>query len=650
MPIRRITYLVVIALAVACRRTPERPPNVLLITLDTFRADRVGAATPNLAALARRSTLFTAAASPVPLTLPAHASLLSGALPLQHALHDNGAGSFPAGRETLATHFAARGYRTAAFVSSFVLDHRFGLDRGFETYDDEVARDATGAAASFDAERRGGETVDRALAWLRVTDARPSFLWVHLYDAHAPYAPPAPYPQTYDGEIAYVDAQVGRLLAAVDRAHTIIAVVGDHGEALGEHGEPTHGLLLYEPTLHVPMMIAAPNGAVRVVSEPLSTTELAPRIAGLAGVAFPQSEHPLYAETEYPRTFGWSALTSMRQGSMKLIDGPAPELYDLHTDPGEKVNLLTTSRRDYAALHASLTTLAATRVATAPATVDEETRRKLASLGYVAPAPSAPRASAPDPKTMAPLFRRFEEASARSDVAALEALVRDDPANPAFRATLARSLKKIGNFQRAVTLLREAVAAAPDDADAWYDLAAALEETGNAREAAIAIGEAARRDPKRPEVHNVRGVLLAEEGKLPDAEREFRTAIGTDPRNARAYNNLGNVLRAMGRLPDAADAYRKASELAPAYADPLNGLGTLLVQQNDGRAAIPYFDAALRIAPDFYEAELNRAIALQVSGDRVAARAALETLLRRLPPGTAYEAQRRAARSLISAL
>src|SRR5205085_4568654 len=209
------------ALGTACsRESPRTHYNVLLITLDTFRADRLGPKTPNLERLASRAVRFESASSPVPLTLPAHASILSATLPLHHGLRNNGGGSFPADRETLATLFHGAGYRTGAFVSSFVLDHRFGLDRGFDRYDDEVSRDP-GNASTYDAERRGGDTVDRALEWLKSGDSRPSFTRVRLYDAHAPYAPPNPYPQTYDGEIAYLEVQLRRPLGAVDPENTV---------------------------------------------------------------------------------------------------------------------------------------------------------------------------------------------------------------------------------------------------------------------------------------------------------------------------------------------------------------------------------------------------------------------------------------------
>jgi choline-sulfatase len=646
-----------------CHR--EQPKyNLLLITLDTFRADRVGALTPSIASLARDGVSFSNADSPVPLTLPAHSSLLSGVLPPHHGLRNNGAGMFPADRDTLATLLSSRGWRTGAFVSSFVLDRRFGLNRGFDVYDDEVLRDPAEGSANFEAERRGGDTVDRALSWLKQGDARPWFAWVHLYDAHAPYAPPPPYPQTYDGEIAYVDAQVARLLGAIDRKNTIVAIVGDHGEALGEHGELTHGLLLYEPTLHVPMIVAAPEVKPRAIAQPVSSVDLAPTLAALTGAAFAKvpdgrdlfagdAPHDIYAETEYPAQFGWSALASMRRGDTKVIRAPKSEVYDLRNDPGETMNVLDRERRAYRDAIARLDTIAAGAV-TARSTADAETRAKLASLGYVAPGgDGAP--SNRDPKEMTIAFRMFEHAtlalSTRHVVDAvriLEPLVRDDPRNAPFREKLAEAYKELGQTGRAIALYREAVALAPRSADAWYNLAAALQESGAAREAAIAIDEAAKRDPHRPEIHNVRGVALIEQGDAGGAEREFRAALQGDPRSARAYNNLGNALRAQNRIADAATAYRKASELAPFYPDPRNGLGVLLVQQSHPREALPYFDEALRIAPDFYEAQLNRAIAVFEIGDAAAARSELIALLARMPRNPSTERLRTAAQSLLA--
>ena len=352
-----------------------RPRHLLLVTLDTVRADHLGAygyaaaETPNLDHLAQAGLRFDQAMSPVPLTLPSHASLLTGRLPLEHGVRHNGARPLAAGTETLATRLTTCGFDTAAFVGAFVLDHRFGLNRGFGHYDDDIARDP-GRDLRLEAERPASEVVDRALAWLareEAAPARPQFLWLHLYDAHAPYTPPAPFAerhpdQPYDGEIAAVDAQLGRLLAAVRQrlgADVLVAVVADHGESLGDHGESTHGLLLYQPVLRVPLLLAGPGlPAGRTVATPVGLTDLAPTLAGLLGCAgevplgtgrdlsgyLRAGDEPpgadLYAETQYPTLFGWSPLTALRRGAFKYIAGPRPELYDLNQDRGEEHDLL----------------------------------------------------------------------------------------------------------------------------------------------------------------------------------------------------------------------------------------------------------------------------------------------------------------------
>ncbi|HEY2093508.1 MAG TPA: sulfatase-like hydrolase/transferase [Thermoanaerobaculia bacterium] len=659
-----LSALFLALLLTACAKRPTHP-NILLITLDTFRADRIGANTPNLQKLAGASVRFTNADSPVPLTLPAHCSILSGVLPLHHGVRNNGGNPFPPDRETLATLFAAAGYRTGAFVSSFVLDHRFGLQRGFDRYDDEIPRDATAEANTLEAERRGDVTVDRALAWLHETGSRPYFAWVHLYDAHAPYAPPPPYPQTYDGEIAFVDAQVGRLLAAIDRKNTIVLIVGDHGESLGEHGELTHGLLVYEATLHVPMLLAAPDAEGHEVRTPVSSIDIAPTLAQLAGlklnradgIALPLKGEPdakdLYAESQYPTTFGWSALSAIRRGASKLISNR--ELYDLGRDPNEKTNVLANDRRTFRALDTAMLEIGKSEAAASTqTTVDEETRRKLASLGYVAPSGAPSTGNHPDPVAMTPLFRQFEEATwalnggrPKEAIAAFTKLVAADSRNPVFRESLGRALRQTGDNEAAVRLYRESVAIAPNNADAWYNLAVALQDAGHRDEAGIAIREAIRRDDKRPETHNALGVALMSEGNAAGAEDEFRRAIALDQRNARAWNNLGNILRATNRLDDARAAYTQSSNLAPSYADPLNGAGVIDVQQDHPRDAILKFDAALRIAPNYYEAELNRGIALKMAGDDTGAADQLKRLLATLPAGPAWDQQRTAARSLL---
>ncbi|HET9316578.1 MAG TPA: sulfatase, partial [Vicinamibacteria bacterium] len=354
----------------ALARAP-RPLSVVLLTLDTTRADRLGCyghpggASPNLDALARRGVLFRQAYAHVPLTCPSHASLLTGRLPTGHGVRDNGGYVLAPGLPTLAERFAAAGHRTGAFVSAFVLDRRFGLARGFATYHDAVP--AGSAADQGDPSHRAvraEETIDRALRWLEQDPGRPFFLWVHLFDPHHPYEAPEPYrsrfgADPYLGEIAYTDAQVGRLLEAAGRRRALVAVMGDHGEGLGDHEEITHGYFVYSNTQRVPLLLALPgvlpegasvDGVVRGV-------DLAPTLLDLAGLpGLPEPDGvslrahvagrrgddagPAYVESYHPR-FWWGAqeVLGVRSGRWLFVEAPRPELYDVAADPAEKTNL-----------------------------------------------------------------------------------------------------------------------------------------------------------------------------------------------------------------------------------------------------------------------------------------------------------------------
>jgi arylsulfatase A-like enzyme/tetratricopeptide (TPR) repeat protein len=683
---------------VACSLRSARGYNLLLITLDTVRADRLGAygyaaaETPTLDALARAGVRFESASAVAPLTLPSHATLLSGLLPPQHGLRNNGAGAFPKAAPVLAAHLAAAGYRTGAFVGAFVLDHRFGLDRGFERYDDEIERDPM-APSGLAAERAGLETVDRAVAWLGAETGRPFFAWVHLYDAHAPYEPREPFRtrhagQPYDGEIAGVDDEVAHLLHFLDErglaSRTVVAVVGDHGESLGEHREPTHGLFVYEATLHVPWILRAPRVLrSRVVHEAVSLVDLAPTLAGLLEQPLPvEAGQPpigrdlsaglragkepastdIYAESQYPRTFGWAPLAALRRDGMKLVAAPRPELYDLAADPREEKNLAAGDARR-PALEARLATFVqgalATRYEAGPDTMDAAARERLASLGYAGgtATPSTTAARGRDPKDVVSLFREFEWANAalqrgrREEAESrLTGLVEQDPGNAVFRGRLAQVYREQGDMARAVPLYRQAAQDAPGDADARYNLGMALHEAGHSKEAVAALDEAIGLDPSRAEVHNARGVALLATARSDQALSAFDQAVVLDPRDARAHNNRGNVLRQMGRFDEAEEAYRRAAELAPRYADPLNGLGSLEVDRDRPREALPYFDQALARAPGFHEARLNRGIALEMAGDKAAAAAAYRAFLEAAKDDRALVEQKRIARGLLARL
>jgi len=682
---QRPTFLMALAAGLALlsgcspqEKTAPAASNLVLITLDTVRADHLGsygyaaARTPWLDRLAAEGVRFAQASAPVPLTLPSHSSMLSGLLPPHHGLRNNGAGSFPNGKETLATLLSGQGWRTGAFVGAFVLDRRFGLSRGFQTYDDEIER-APGATTALEAERPGREVMDRALSWLGQDTSKSFFLWIHLYDAHAPYSP------SYDGEIAEVDEQVGRLLQELERrglsGSTVVAVAADHGESLGEHGELTHGLLLYEPTLRVPLLVKAPGLAARVIETPVSLVDVGPTLAGLVGKTLPgtldgrdlsatlrEGKEPapadIYAETQYPAVFGWSPLSALRRRNLKYISSPKPELYNLERDPHESQNLQ--GAQEEVGFAARLAEIESGAVETQKLPADAETRSRLASLGYVGGGSTRPKTAertGRNPVEAVDLFQRFERAhnllgsgDPQAALSELEALVAADPENPVFRGKLAQAWKERGELDRAVPLYRQAAEDAPDDPEAWYNLATALQQAGRTGEAREALTTAMHLDPSRPEAHNTLGIVHLAEGKPDAARQEFELAAQLDPRNAHALNNLGNVLRSLRRPAEAEDAYRRALAAAPRYAEPLNGLGTLEVERDRPAAALSYFEQALRLAPRYHEVRLNRAIAYDMAGETAAAAAAYREFLAATGQDPQFSEQRRAAQQLLARL
>jgi arylsulfatase A-like enzyme/Tfp pilus assembly protein PilF len=672
------------------------PHDLVLVTLDTVRADRLGcyghagAATPNLDALAKRGVRFENAMTAAPLTAPSHATLLTGLYPSRHGVHANGLDRLPSGTFHLAEHLSARGYDTAAFVGAFVLDRRFGFGRGFATYDDDLGA-ASAATGALEAARTADVVIDRALQWLgKASPERPFFLWVHLWDAHAPYSPPEPFRtrhagHPYDGEIAFVDAQIGRLVAALESRSVpaVVAVTADHGEALEDHGERSHGLLLYEPTLRVPLIVAGGGlGAGATVDAPVSLVDLAPTLAGLIGRSVrtteamggvdgrdlsselrarePIAPTELFAETRYPSLFGWSPLAAVRYRAAKYIHGPRPELFDLEADPRESRNLATERRELAQRLGTRLASLQAQGAAASPIELDDDTRERLAALGYLssgAASTGAIRADGIDPKDRVAAFRAFEEARwaalagrHRDAAARLEPLVRAEPGNVAFRLQLAESSRRAGDLAGAERHYRALLDLDPDRAETWYHFGVALNDQGRHADAVDAFARAIELEPERAAAHNLLGIAYLALGRLEDARAAFETAIEKNPDDARAWNNLGNASRDLEQAAEAERAYRKAAALDPGYSDPLNGLGTLLVRERRAREALTLFDRALALRPDQIEVLLNRAIAHDVLGDRDAAIAGYRSFLEAAAGHDELAEQRRSATSLLERL
>ena len=655
--------------------------NLLLVTIDTLRADRTGGGlTPSLNRLAGRGARFLDARTPAPLTLPAHTSLMTGLLPPRHGVRMNGLHRLAAGTPTLATLLSRAGYHTAAFVGAYVLDPRFGLGAGFDTYDAEIPR-RDDIAGELEAERRGGVVADRAIAWLNAQQAdAPLFLWVHLYDPHAPYDPPAPWleraaGQPYDGEVAYADAQLGRLLDALTAraliGRTLVIVAGDHGESLGDHGEPTHGLLVYEKAVRVPLVFAGP-GVPRVDSrDGANLVDVVPTAARLLGLHPPPStdgrmlfnqhgnspEAESYFETEYPTTAGFAALHGIVAGRWKFIGGAEPaELYDLAADPGEQ--------NDLSASRASIAVAMAARV--------QGDHLACGGLGHHTAlrgsrrAPSCPRlrrldACRPDAGCRSPFAAVARRGLATipggarryGGQAARPVRPRDGPTGarlpglPIFQASYGRALEEAGRAREALGVYRAAVSRWSTNTSLLQGLATAARSAGLADEALKAEQAVLAIDPTDAAAENGIGLVLADRGRPIEARDAFRRAIALDPHVVSYWVNLGNACRAAGQPRDADDAYRRALALDDSSVDAMNGIAVLLVQSDHFAEAATWLERAVARSPGFYEAWLNLGIARQEQGNKAAAAEAYRRVLA-APAG--YHPERDAARKLLAGL
>src|SRR5262249_36848393 len=488
-----LVHLCAAALTIGCgvrnQRSPATRPNILLVTIDTLRADRVGArVAPTLDRLAASGVRFTSARTAAPLTLPAHTTLHTGLLPPEHGVRENG-GTLGASHPTIATLLKASGYQTAAFIGAFVLDRRFGLAQGFDTYDDQIPRDPQ-ATERLEAERPAGAVVDRALAWF-ATGTSPFFVWIHLYDPHAPYVPPPAFRgrtrTPYDDEVAYADSEFSRVLGALrgkgilDR--TLVVVAGDHGEGLGDHGERTHGMLVYDSTLRVPLVFAVPGRSSQTTDDAVSLSEVAPTILRAAGVTppaemrgrdllmvrqegrlTPDATYDLYAETEYPRVAGWTPLQALTDGRWKVIrGGAAAEVYDVRTDPREEHDVAASQASVATAMSARASAIHGAAAASAAKALSADAQERLRALGYVASgAASTASASAPNPARAIAAWNDFEEALSllasndRSAVDALRTLAAANAGAPVMQTTYARALRDAGRASDALAAYRAA--------------------------------------------------------------------------------------------------------------------------------------------------------------------------------------------------
>ena len=624
-------------------RVTTRPASVLLITVDTLRPDALGwvagrNATPVIDRLAGEAFRFPAAVAPVPLTHPSHSAILTGLWPRRLGLRDNGQ-VLPAGPATLAETLRGRGYATAAFVSGYPLDSAFGLDRGFGVYDDALFRSA---GPEGDLERPAAATAVAAAAWLR-SAPRPWMTWVHFYDPHYPYEPPAEDRRpgargAYDGEVASVDRAIGALLPAAETAPEDLLTVfaGDHGESLGEHGEGTHGFFVYDATVLVPLFVRFPGRVARGSSAlPARLVDVAPTILDLLGLPpLPGSDgislrpmlaggaassEPAYVETYQPwLSYGWSPLRAVRHRGFKLIDAPRPELYDLDADPKEERNVITAEPARAADLRRLLDQAAAQPAAAAAPVADADALARLRALGYTGSAAAAaepPARGLRDPRDGRELRDLLTEADGllrrgdhRAAVTRFDAVLARDPGN---RFAIQRSgvaLLGQGDLRAALPRLERAVELDPRQPEARSALAEALGRAGRHAAAVAQWQEAVRLQPGRAEAWASLGSALGRSGKPEEAVKALARAVELEPRNPRLLARLAFAEHGDGRLDAAARHLREAAEAsAPGEFRHSGALGLVLLLAGHQAEARVWLARSRPSEPEYEEA--RRALA-----------------------------------------
>jgi arylsulfatase A-like enzyme/Tfp pilus assembly protein PilF len=630
--------------------------NLLVVTLDTTRADRLGpygyasAETPTLDRLAREGVVFEHAVTSAPLTLPSHSTMFTGRVPPVHGVRDNGGFFLDPGQETLAERLDARGFQTSAFVAAYVLDSKWGLDQGFETYVDEFDLSKHKSISLGSIQRPANEVVDRALAWLEQHAGGRFFTWVHLYDPHAPYEAPEPYAsrhavRPYDAEIAFTDAQVGRLVGHLDDRglldRTIVMVIGDHGESLTEHGEGTHGFFIYEGVARVPFIVRAPYSTMRGtrIGEVVRSVDFMPTALELVGLP-PSTDGqgtslvPLmtgaardlgleaYAESLYPlHHFGWSDLRMLRDGRYKLIAAPRPELYDLQADPDESANLFESRRALGERMLGRLRELEAQWARGQPAKpaateIDPDARARLAALGYVGSfvttaAPDEDRTGLADPKDKIDVFNRLHTARDLSN---------DE-----------------GKFEEAVATVREVLAEDPTIINAWFMLGNLYVKENRQEEAIPCFQRVLALKPDYEMAIVNMANAYRHIGKEEEALVGYRRYLELDPRSAQVRYQTAQILIDRGELGEAAGMLRAALEIEPKMAASRNALGVIALRTGDPRAAEREIRAAIDERPDVRLAHFNLALLAEERGDLQTALAEYRREIELHP--TSYKAQ-----------
>jgi arylsulfatase A-like enzyme/tetratricopeptide (TPR) repeat protein len=678
----RLCLLALVCATLGCGNNPlkrDADLNVLLITIDTLRADALGAygnasvSTPAIDRLARGGVRFSRAHAHSVVTLPSHASILSGRYATGHTVRDNAGFRLPSNIETLATLLKARGYRTGAFVSAFPLDVRFGLARGFDVYDDKYGK-AADTIAFHMAERAGAETVRAARRWVDGDPAQPTagarwFAWVHLYEPHFPYSPPEPFASRYKtapylGEVSAADAALAPLLTPILDAdasgRTLVVLTGDHGESLGEHGEMTHGLFAYEATLHVPLIVYQPRlWTARAVDEPVRHVDILPTILDALGLPPPalsdgrslleiaatgrSSPAPSYFEAlSASLNRGWAPLYGVSRGSMKFIELPIPELYDLAADPAETRNLADSRPEDVRAMRSLLATVRAADRGASPAGESAETRARLRSLGYMtgSGARKTGFGEADDPKKLVDIDRRIDDVVTRYErgdlagaIAAAEEVARQRPDMPLSLTHLAFLYNEAGDHRSAVAAILRALDLNPAATDVAALAGAYLTEAGRARDAVARLAPYAADAQPDVDVLIAYGVALASSGRGQEALAAFDRARAVDPTNALPLVDAATVYLTVGDRSRAAAAFSEALQIDPNAARAHNGLAVIAAGRGAYDEAIAHWQRALSADPHDYQTLYNLGDVLVRAGRAGEARQYWERYVRNAPAG-----------------
>jgi arylsulfatase A-like enzyme/Flp pilus assembly protein TadD len=630
---RRLPFLLTALLLAISAFAADSSPNVVVITVDTLRADHLGCygykqiKTPNIDALAADGARFDHAYTPVPVTLPAHSVIFTGTYPMLSGMHDFSANKLSPEQPTLASVLKEHGYTTGAVIGSAVLDRRFGLDHGFDFYYDHFDFSRLQESNLEEMERPGNVVADTALDWLAKNYQTRFFLWMHLYDPHYPYRPPAPYSEQYashlyDGEIAFADAQVGRLIHFLKEKglyqNAIIILAGDHGESLGEHGEKTHGFFIYNATLHVPLIIHLPGAHLpakvsKPISDPVSLADIVPTLLHILNLDMPAQvqgqnllpllsgkkgpePRSLYSETFLPRLhFNWSELRGVETTNYHFIDAPKPELYDLSKDPGETQNLLSQKKAVADEMRLKLATLirdySAGRELAEKTGLDPALMERLKSLGYAGFSgggnPTVSNRNLPDPKDRIQVYELISDAMSESQhgeyaqsTEKLNAALKTEPDSVAVHYLLGLNYYRMRDYQNSVEHLRKVLQLSPDYALAAFHL----------------------------------GLAYARTGQFDDAIATFKRTLELDSTNFSAAYDLGQSYLQKNMTNEAAAAFRQSVTIADTYAPGHRALGELLLSQGQVDEALAELRKAAALVPGDATTHIALARALSAKG------------------------------------